>query len=176
MSLWFPIIWIPPIYRVYRDTLIRYRDTQKKSISPSPSAYKVSRSWLISVLHIFTFILNNKSRPLWIFASEECRRYIYACSRHIKKTASYAELQNSRRKLLKMVIRFPFVTRKQLCVSYGNVVHLYNRPCSSSWRSNRQIFSFICLSYGWIFDLIWGRRKVRWFNNINTTFGKHLRM
>ena len=54
------------------------------------------------------------------------------------ETASYAESRNSRRKSLKMAVRLPFVTRKLSCVPYRNVVRLYNRPSSSSCRSNRQ--------------------------------------
>ena len=47
----------------------------------------------------------------------------YMWQAHLE-TASYAESQNFHRKSLKMAVRLPFVTRKQLCVSYRNVVHL----------------------------------------------------
>ena len=45
------------------------------------------------------------------------RIYIYMWQAHLE-TASYAGSRNSRRKSLKMAVRFPFVTRKQSYVSY----------------------------------------------------------
>ena len=41
---------------------------------------------------------------------------MYMWQAHLE-TASYAESQNSR-KSLKMAVRLPFVTQKQLCVSH----------------------------------------------------------
>ena len=62
---------------------------------------------------------------------------IYMWQAHLE-TARYTESQNSHRKSLKMAVRLPFVTWKQSCVSYQNIIHLCNRFCSSSCRSNHQ--------------------------------------
>ena len=74
------------------------------------------------MLRIHFFIVHDRVKSLRVCVCV-C---VFVCAIHMwqahLETASYAESRNSRRKWLKMAVRLPFVTRKQSCVSYRNVV------------------------------------------------------